>query len=91
MNVLEEAKNKMAQVMTKYRYKIEDIEREEYEEIDEIAINVLKQLPIYTEITHNGEYAKFIEVVPSKQVFRIFKRDKVIELGLEEVLNLALW
>ena len=40
MNVLEEAKNKMAQVMTKYRYKIEDIEREEYEEIEDESIKI---------------------------------------------------
>jgi hypothetical protein len=91
MDYLEEAKNNMAQVMTDYRYKIEELEREEYFAVDKIAEEALKQIPLYQELTHNGEYCKFIEVVPSKQVFRIFKGDRVLELKYDEVLNLSIW
>lgn len=89
MNYLEQAKNDIAQVMIDYRYKIEELEREEYFAVDKIAEEVLKQIPLYQKLNHNGEYCKFIEVVPSKQVFRIFKGDKVIELNYDEVLNLS--
>jgi hypothetical protein len=91
MTYLDQAKNEMAQTMTDYRYKIEELEREEYFAVDKIAERVLKQIPLHQELTHNGEYCKFIEVVPSKQVFRIFKGDRVIELKYDEVLNLSIW
>lgn len=91
MDYLEEAKNNMAQVMTDYRYKIEELEREEYFAVDKIAEEALKQILLYQELTHNGEYCKFIEVVPSKQIFRIFKGDRVLELKYDEVLNLSIW
>lgn len=91
MNYLEEAKMEMADVMTRYRYTIEDMEREEYEAVDKIAESALKQIPLNAELKHNGEYCKFIEVVPSKQIFRIFKDSVVKELPYDEVLNLALW
>lgn len=91
MNYLEQAKNDMAQIMIDYRYKIEELEREEYFAVDKIAEEALKQIPLYQELTYNGEYCKFIEVVPSKQVFRIFKGDRVLELKYDEVLNLSIW
>lgn len=91
MNYLEQAKNDIAQVMTDYRYKIEELEREEYFAVDKIAEKALKQIPFHQELTHNGEYCKFIEVAPSKQIFRIFKGDRVVELKYDEVLNLSIW
>lgn len=91
LDIIQQAKEDMAETMTKYRYKIEELEREEYEETDKIAEKCLKKIELHKELTHNGEYCKFIEVVPSKKIFRIFKGDRVVELDYSEVLNLTLW
>ena len=91
LDVIQQSKENMAEVMTDYRYKIEELERKEYMETDEIAERCLKQLQLNQELTHNGEYCKFIEVVPSKKIFRIFKGDRVVELDYSEVLNLNFW
>lgn len=91
MNFLEEAKNDIAQIMTDYRYKIEELERDEYFAVDDIAVKALKNIPLNTEITYNGQYCKFIEVVPSKKIFRIFIDSVVKELDVAEILNITAW
>lgn len=90
MNYLDEAKDNITKVMLDYRFKIEELEREEYEKVNQLSMNVLAKIPLNQLITHNGEYCKFIEFVPSKEVFRIFKDGKITELDISEVLNLSL-
>ena len=91
MEFLEEAKDNIAQIMTDYRYKIEELERDEYFAVDYKAIETLKKIPLNTELTYNGQYCKFIEIVPSKKIFRIFIDSVVKELDVIEIINLTKW
>ena len=86
--LLEAIKKEAKETMMFYRGAIQDLEREEYEKVDEIIEKGLKEIDMGHEYNYFGIYCTFLEIVPSKKIFRIKIDERIKDLTYSEIFNL---